>query len=158
LISKQVLLADLQARGFDTHLVNLKDGHDAVEYGNLVWGDTELTKVYLGRWLTDLDPQAYHVWGITNNFSQHREVARLTIQHLASQGRPVVVGGSDAIAEPQCYLQAGATAVVLDKSGAANGSILEYVLGHTPREELSGVMLADGKVLPKRGQALSPED
>lgn len=158
LISKQVLLADLQARGFDTHLVNLKEGNDEVEYGNIVWGDTKLTKVYLGRRLTDLDPQTYDVWGITNNFSQHREVAMLTIKHLVSQGRPVVVGGSDAVAEPQCYLQAGATAVVLDKSGAANGSILEYVLGNTPREELSGVMLADGKALPNRGRALSPED
>ncbi|MEK8019634.1 MAG: hypothetical protein VSS75_022400 [Candidatus Parabeggiatoa sp.] len=158
LISKQVLLADLQAKGFDAQLVNLKKGNDEVEYGKVVWGDRSLTKVYLGQKMSDLDPQAYDVWGITNNFSQHREVASITIKHLASQGRPVIIGGSDAFAEPHFYIKAGATAVVLDQSGAANGSIIDYVLGKTPREELSEVMLADGKRLPRRNRPLSPEN
>jgi hypothetical protein len=157
LISKQVLLADLQARGFDAQLVNLKQGNDEVEYGKVVWGGDELHKVYLGKPVTEVDPQAYDVWGITNNFSQYREVTAMTIKHLASQGRPVVVGGSDAFAEPHFYLKAGASAVVLDQSGAANGAIIEHVLGKTPREELSDVVLSDGKVLPRRGRVLSPE-
>ncbi|BAZ91609.1 hypothetical protein [Cylindrospermopsis curvispora] len=38
-------------------------------------------------------------------------------------GRPIVVGGSDALAEPQHYLKAGATAVVQDKSGGANWAL-----------------------------------
>ncbi len=157
LISKQVLLADLQAKGFDAQLVNLKSGNDQVEYGKVIWGGDELTKVYLGNRITNLDPQAYDVWGVTSNFSQYREVVAMTIQHLASQGRPVVIGGSDAFAEPHFYLKAGATAVVLDQSGAANGPILDYVLGNTPREELSEVMLADGKPLPRRGRPFGPE-
>lgn len=88
LISKQVLLADLQAKGFDAQLVNLKQGHDQVECGSIRWGATDLTKVYLGTRLTDR--------------------------------RPVIVGGSDALADPYSYIAAGAAAVVLDKSGAAN--------------------------------------
>ncbi len=158
LISKQVLLADLQAKGFDAQLINLKQGHEAIEYGKVNWGNTELTKVYLGSNITELDPQAHDVWGITNNFSQHRELAGMTIKHLASQGKPVVVGGSDAFAEPHFYLKAGATAVVLDQSGAVNAPIIDHVLGRTPRDMLSEVVLADGKPVPRRLPALSPED
>ena len=55
----------------------------------------------------------------------------------------------------------------MDKSGAANCAVLDYVLGNTPRESLSGVMLADGrsflaelglgKVLyPSRGRQAMP--
>lgn len=158
LISKQVLLADLRAKGFDAQLVNLKQGNDEVEYGKVFWGGDELSKVYLGAKITDLDPRAYDVWGITNNFSQHREVACMAIRHLTSQGRPVVVGGSDAFAEPRLYLDAGATAIVLDQSGAVNAAIMDHVLGKEPREALSEVMLADGQLIPRRLPALSPED
>lgn len=132
LISKQVLLANLQASGFEVQLLNLRKGEHQEAFGKVRWNDTELTKAYLGQKIDVLDPLAYDAWGVTNNFSQHRDIACMTIKHLASKGRPVVVGGSDAIAEPQVYLAAGAAAVVLDKSGAANGPIMDYVLGKEP--------------------------
>ena len=158
LISKQVLLANLQGYGYNAQLVNLKDGDYEGEYGEVTWGGTKLTKVYVGRNISALDAADYDIWGITCNFSQHREVACMTIRHLARQGKPVIVGGSDAIAEPSHYLQAGASAVVTDKSGGANRPIIEYVLGNYPKEELAGVILADGSVAPKRIQPLRPED
>jgi len=159
LVSKQVLLASLQGAGFETHLHDLGNGDYQEEYGKVNWGDTQFTKICIGGKIDDLDPLAYNAWGVTNNFSQTRETACLTIKHLASKGVPVVVGGSDAIAAPQAYLAAGAAAVVLDKSGAANAPIMDYVLGRTPREELSGVMLASGSQPPMRvRQALSPQD
>ncbi|RKZ42506.1 MAG: radical SAM protein, partial [Candidatus Parabeggiatoa sp. nov. 3] len=150
LISKQVLLSNLQAGGFDAQLINLRDGDYQGEFGKVIWKGTELTKVYLGQKINALDPLAYDAWGVTNNFSQFREIACIIIKHLASKGRPVVVGGSDAIAESQFYFAAGATAVVLDKSGAANAPIMDYVLGKTPREALSGVILANGNQPPPR--------
>jgi hypothetical protein len=160
LISKQILLSNLQAGGFDAQLINLRNGDYQGEFGQVTWKGTELTKVYLGQNINDLDPLAYDAWGVTNNFSQFREIACLTIKHLVSKGRPVVVGGSDAIAESQFYLAAGATAVVLDKSGAANGAIMDYVLGNSPREALSGVILANvnNQPPPRVRQPLSPED
>ncbi|HID99304.1 MAG TPA: radical SAM protein [Thiotrichaceae bacterium] len=159
LISKQIVLSSLQAAGFDAQLINLKKGEHQEAFGKVTWNDTELTKVYLGKKIDDLEPSAYDAWGITNNFAQNREIAHLTIKHLASKGRPVVVGGSDAIAEPQFYFAAGATAVILDKSGAANAPIMDYVLGKTPRKALSGVILANGSQPPRRvRQPLHPED
>jgi hypothetical protein len=159
LISKQVLLSSLQAEGFDAQLVNLKSGDYQEEYGKVSWRGAKLSKVYLGEKIDALDSLAYDAWGITNNFSQQREIACLTIKHLASKGRPVVVGGSDVIAEPELYLRAGASAIVLDKSGAANGPIMRYVLGKTSREELSGVILAEGPQPPLRSRrTLSPQD
>ena len=125
LLSKQIVLSSLQYAGFDAQLINLKIGEHQEAFGKINWNDTELTKVYLGKKIDDLEPSAYEAWGITNNFSQHRDLAIMTIKHLASKGRPVVVGGSDAIAAPQVYFAAGATAVVLDKSGAANGPIMD---------------------------------
>jgi hypothetical protein len=69
-----------------------------------------------------------------------------------------VVGGSDALAEPQHYLTARAVAVVQDKYGAANWAIFDYVLGRTQREPLSGVLLADGRHFPRKTHTKSPED
>jgi hypothetical protein len=70
----------------------------------------------------------------------------------------VVVGGSDAIAEPQPYFTAGATAIVTDKSGAANWPIFDYVLGQPQRQPLSGVILASGQQYPQQQPPLSPQD
>ena len=158
LISKQVLLADLQEGGFDAQLVNLKAGDNQEPFGEVIWKDMKLTKAYVGRRIFDLDPEAYDAWGVTVNFTQERQVACLVITHLSRTGRPVVVGGSDAIAEPHHYLNAGAAAIVIDKSGAANWPIFDYVLKKTPREPLSGVILADGSYHPTRIKAKSPDD
>ncbi|MFM8442478.1 MAG: hypothetical protein ACKN9W_03935, partial [Methylococcus sp.] len=158
LISKQVLLANLQSYGYDAQLVNLKDGDYEGEYGEVTWDGAKLSKVYVGRDIHALDAADHDLWGVTCNFSQHREVACMAISHLARQGRPVVVGGSDAIAEPESYLQAGAAVIVTDKSGGANRPAIEYALGNYPREELAGVILADGSRAPKRIQPLRPED
>ncbi|MCL1493347.1 MAG: hypothetical protein M1G31_21670 [Pseudanabaena sp. Salubria-1] len=120
LISKQVLIADLQAGGFDARLVNLRDGDYSEEFGQIFWKGMTLRKTFVGGDIFALDPQAFDAWGITVNFSQDRQVSCLLIEHLAKGDRPIVVGGSDAVAEPHHYLQAGAAAVVMDKSGAAN--------------------------------------
>lgn len=158
LISKQVLLASLQGEGYDARLVNMKKGDYEGEYGEALWGKTKLTKVYVGQKIESLDPKEYDIWGITNNFSQHRELACMVITHLAAQGGKVIIGGSDAIAEPDPYLQAGATLIVTDKSGAANRPAIEYVRGNYPKEELGGVILADGTRCTKWFQPQSPED
>lgn len=68
------------------------------------------------------------------------------------------MGGSDGIAEPDHYLKAGAAAVVMDKSGAANRPIFDSVLGKTPRENLTGVIFADGRYYPNRTKAMSPDE
>ena len=155
LISKQILLSNLQGFGFKTQLINLRKGHYQEEYGKVSWRNTELSKIFIGGKIADIDPLACDAWGITNNFSQQREIAGLVIKHLASKGLPVVVGGSDAIAAPHSYFAAGASAIVLDKSGAANGSVLDYVLGKTPRNNLSGVMLPNGNQPPSKIRRLS---
>ncbi len=155
LISKQILLSNLQGFGFKTQLINLRKGLYQEEYGKVSWRNTDLSKIYIGGKIADIDPLSCDAWGITNNFSQQREIASLVIKHLASKGRPVVVGGSDAVAAPPSYFAAGASAIVLDKSGAANGSVLDYVLGKIPRNNLSGVMLPDGKQPPSKVQRLS---
>lgn len=158
LLSKQVLLADLQAGGFDAQLVNLKAGDRREPFGEVIWRGMPLTKAYVGDRIFDLDPDAYDAWGVTVNFTQERQVACMVIAHLSSTGRPVVVGGSDAIAEPHHYLSAGASAIVIDKSGAANWPIFDYVLNKAPREPLSGVVLKDGRYFPTRVKAKSPDE
>jgi hypothetical protein len=100
LISKQILLSNLQGFGFETQLINLRKGYYQEEYGQVSWRNTDLSKIYIGGKIADIDPLACDAWGITNNFSQQREIAGLVIKHLSSKGRPVVVGGSDAIAAP----------------------------------------------------------
>ena len=84
-------------------MVDLRQGTYQEEYGKTIWHNTEYSKVYFGSKIQAVEPLTYDAWGVTNNFSQQREIAHLTIQHLAIKGRPVVVGGSDAIAEPQCH-------------------------------------------------------
>lgn len=159
LTSKQVLMADLQAGGFEVQLINLRDGNYRESFGETEWKGIKLTKTYVGQRIFDLDPEAHTFWGLTVNFSQEREITCMAIAHLASQGRAVIVGGSDAIAEPHHYLRAGATAVVLDKSGASNQLIFNYLLGREPEEALSGIIFADGRHYPKlRARTKSPDE
>ena len=157
LLSKQILLSNLQAGGFDAQLVNLREGTDEEEFGEVVWRGMRLKKIASGRKITDLDPNEYDAWGVTCNFTLERELACLVIQHLASTGKPVVAGGSDALAKPEFFLEAGAAAVVQDKSGAANWSLFDYLLEKSPREELSGVILADGQQFRRRIRPFDPE-
>ncbi|MBD2385989.1 radical SAM protein [Cylindrospermum sp. FACHB-282] len=158
LLSKQILMSNLEAGGFDPHLVNLKIGSDQETYGEVKWGGITLTKTLKGKKISTLDPQTYDAWGVTCNYTQQREVACMVIKRLSSGDRPVVVGGSDAIAQPKIYLQAGATAVVTDKSGAANWAIFDYVLGKSSPEKLTGVILASGTQYPNSLRPLRPEE
>ncbi|NEN88827.1 MAG: radical SAM protein [Okeania sp. SIO3H1] len=158
LISKQILISNLRAGGFDARLVNLLEGDDEEEYGEVEWGGQTLKKVLVGRKITSVDPDACDAWGVTMNFTRQREAACLTVKYLASTGKPVVVGGSDAIAAPDAYFKAGAAAVVKDKSGGANWPIFDHVLEKPEREELSGVLFPDGTEYRKRFPGLHPED
>lgn len=158
LISKQVLVPDLRAGGFDAQLVNLRDANYSEVFGEVEWKGMTLRKTYVGGQISAVDPHAFDAWGVTVNFSQDRQVSCMLIEHLAKGGRPVVVGGSDAFAEPHHYLNAGATAVVQDKSGAANWPIFDYVLGKPPREDLSGVIFANGKQYPRKAKAKTPDE
>ncbi len=158
LIGKQVIIADLQAGGFATRLVNLRDGNHSEEFGEVVWKGMTLRKTYVGGKVAALDPHACDAWGITVNFSQDREVGCMVVERLAQGGRPVVVGGSDALAAPHHYLQAGAAAVVEDKSGGANRAIMDHVLGRPLRQPLAGVVLADGASYPRLVKSISPDD
>src|SRR5947208_14161312 len=82
----------------------------------------------------------------------------MMIRALTEQGGRVVVGGSDALAEPAPYLEAGAELIVRDKSGAANLAALAHVLGNDHPEPLAGVMLRSGEQLPPRRPPMSPEN
>jgi hypothetical protein len=82
LISKQVLIADLQAGGFNAQLVNLRDDNYREEFGEIFWKGMTLRKICVGGQISAVDPQAYDAWGITVNFSQDRQVSCMPIEHL----------------------------------------------------------------------------
>ena len=158
LVSKQIFMANLQAGGFEPELVDLRAGTDVEVYGEVEWRGTTLAKTLVGKKFSEIDPKAYDAWGVTCNFTIDREVACMVINHLAKGGKPIVAGGSDVLGEAAPYFQAGATAVVTDKSGAANWAIFDYVLGRPPREKLTGVILADGTRYAPSKHPLHPED
>lgn len=157
LVSKQILIPQLQEGDYDVQLINLKNGDEEWEVGTITWRDKNLTKRLVGKTF-DLDPRSMDVWGITINYIQEREPACSLIRQISEQGGNVIVGGSDAFAEPEPYLKAGAVAVVQDKSGAANLAILDYVSGKDMRDEPKGVMLADGRSFGPKKPPMSPED
>ncbi|NEQ68343.1 MAG: radical SAM protein [Symploca sp. SIO2D2] len=158
IISKQVLISHLQAGGFQTNFINLRDGDYTENYGRKIWRGIELTKNYNGVRIESIDPESCEVWCITVNFTLYREIAIMLLKHLASKGKPVVVGGSDAFADPQVYLREGAAVVVVDKSGAANWPLFNYLLGKGPKEALTGVVLADGTQYPKHKTPFHPQE
>ena len=47
-------------------------------------------------------------------------MAVILLKYLTNKRMPVVMGASDAIADPRFYLYNGAAVVVIDKSGATN--------------------------------------
>lgn len=148
LVSKQVLMASLEAGGFDVRLYNLKGGESVDAFGEVLWKGIKLTKMMVGKDYRTVSPDECDVWGVTSNFSQHRNVAGIIMRHLRSRGKPVIAGGSDAIAEPHVYLEGGADAVVLDKSGATNWAVIDALTGQAPRGSLSNVLFRDGRQVP----------
>ncbi|MBI2003766.1 MAG: radical SAM protein [Parcubacteria group bacterium] len=130
--AKQILAGTLLSAGYEVKLFNLKEGPDEVFMGETEWKRMKLQKIAFGTDWSSLDPKEYGVWGLTNNFLQEREIALRIIKYLSSGGGQVVVGGSDAFAEPKPYLEAGAVVVVLDKSGMSNQAAIETALGKTP--------------------------
>ena len=155
---RQILAAHLESGGFDVEFINLKAEERETVLGEVSWRGKRLTKIAVGTPWQELDPQGADVWGLTVNYQQEREVTCNMIGHLARGGGRVVVGGSDAFAEPQPYLNAGAALVVRDKSGAANLPAIDYVLGREPRSPLAGVSFPDGESLPPRRPPMSPEE
>lgn len=158
LISKQILLANWLAGGFDAERVNLKEDSKEEELGSVQWKGMILRKVIKNRPISSLDPHACDAWGATNNFTMYREMACCLVQHLATGKKPIVMGGSDVLAEPKPYFQAGADVIVVDKSGAANWPIFDYVLGKEPRMPSSGGVFADGRQHKKALHPLHPEE
>lgn len=159
LISKQVLMAGLQAAGFTIHLVNMQDSEYEEEFDQISWRGIPLRKLYTGWNLARIDPADFDIWGLTVNFTLHREIACMVIQRLAASGKPVIVGGSDAVAEPAIYFQAGASAIVKDKSGAANTAIFDYFIQQNATQERpTGVLFPDGKINTGYHQLMSPND
>lgn len=157
LVSKQVLIPQLRSCGYEPHLINLKDGDEEYAFGQVSWRGLTLTKVLIGRRL-ELPAKAMDAWGVTINYIQEREPACDLIRQIKAGGGKVIVGGSDAFAEPQPYLAAGADAVVRDKSGAANAPILDHVLGLPARFPLAGATLADGRTFAPAQRRMSPQD
>src|ERR1700722_1714547 len=159
LVSKQILMAQLRAYGYLTSLINLKCGSQEQLVGEARWRGLLLQKKFGGNSIEGYPADMFDVWGITVNYMQEREIAQRIIRYLASQGGRVVVGGSDALAEPAMYLAAGAMVVVTDKSGAINRSVIEYVMGRAAESEWRQMTVTGGgKILGRRGPALSPED
>ena len=120
LVSKQILLAQLRGLGFDVALVNLKSSNAEHTFGEVSWRNLSLRKIFVGKSIEEYPADAFDLWGFTINYMQEREIACDFIRYLKSHGARIIVGGSDAVAVPSVYVEAGATAVIVDKSGAIN--------------------------------------
>ncbi|EDN72069.1 hypothetical protein BGS_0919 [Beggiatoa sp. SS] len=68
LVSKQILLSNLQAAGFNAQLVDLRQGNCQEEYGKTIWRNTEYSKVYFGSKIQEVDPLAYQALGGDKQF------------------------------------------------------------------------------------------
>ncbi|MEZ4736012.1 MAG: hypothetical protein R3E79_53670 [Caldilineaceae bacterium] len=122
-------------------------------------GGSLCVKLYTGWNLARIDPADFDIWGLTVNFTLHREIACMVIQRLAASGKPVIVGGSDAVAEPAIYFQAGASAIVKDKSGAQTLPFLIILFSRMPlKSDLPGFSSRMGKINTGYHQLMSPND
>jgi len=154
--SKQIIAAQLADAGFETDIVNLKAEDGGTDFGKVTWRGLKLTKIAVGTPWRGLSPGDYEIWGLTVNYLQEREVACAIISHIRNGGRRIIVGGSDAFAEPEPYLRAGADAIVQDKSGAANIALLRYMTEGNGIEP-SGVLFADGRSIPAARPPMTPQ-
>jgi len=108
---------------------DLRDSNNNIEFGSVPWRSHILTKIAKSLPWEDIDPGECDVWGLTANFHIEREIIQMLCKHLGSTGKPVVVGGSDAFVDPTAYINAGATVVVMDKSGGSNQAAIDIACG-----------------------------
>ena len=79
IISKQILISHLQAGGFQTKFINLRDGDYVENYGHITWRGIELSKNYCGVDIKSIDPESCEIWCITVNFTLYREIAMMLL-------------------------------------------------------------------------------
>ncbi len=127
-IMLQPLIGSLETAGLEVALFNMRNDISELSLGVVQWNNKTLTKTLRGMPVSHIPLDKADVFGITSNFHQAQEAVCHVVAFLASRGKKVVVGGSDAIAQPQVYVDAGATVVVLDKSGGSNAAAVEWAL------------------------------
>ena len=82
LVSKQILLAQLRALGFDAALVNLKSSSAEHTFGEVSWRNLSLRKIFVGNSIEEYPADAFDLWGFTINYMQEREIACDFIRYL----------------------------------------------------------------------------
>jgi len=152
---KHFLGASLLAGGFEVEIMDMRRPNVEWGYEQVEWAGRTMTSLAKGLKLTDLEPKAFDVWGLTCNYQIQQTLVCELVKYI-SPHRPVVVGGVDASLQPEPYLAAGATLVVHTRDGAANLAAVDFVLGRQPRVPLNGVILKDGTSL-KQTSFLHPE-
>lgn len=155
---KQQLAGTLFSSGCEAELFNLKDGSEDTVFGEVEWRGMKLTKIAFGKNWRHLDPKECDAWVVSVNFVSAREMGCEVIKHLASGGGRVVADGPDPFAEPEPFINAGANAVIMDRSGMSNRAAVEVALGNAPEGYYRLFTRSGPMNNPGRFERLHPED
>lgn len=154
-----LIAGSLEAAGYSVSSYFLNSGNDCFPVNTVDWEGVELTEYVIGTHWQELAVGDHDVWGVTSNFHQFSDVALMVIRHIAQQGGRIVVGGSDTIAQPQKYIDAGASVVVLDKTGESNPAAIEYALSGRIDENVAyHLYVKDGGVIKTGRPRLKPDE
>ncbi len=143
----QALIGSLEAAGHSVTRFSMRDGTHVHAFDSVSWNGKKLHPIALGKRLEDIPLDQFDVFGITSNFHMEQAIVLWVIEFLSKNNKKVVVGGTDAIAQPERYLQAGATVVVLDKSGGSNAGAIEIALTGSTEKPIRAHIQGVGQVV-----------
>lgn len=133
------------------------------KYEELRYGSKTLEKFRVGVPFEEIaeSVESSDIIGVTVNHTYERRVIRDFVRYMkeANPEAIVVLGGSDATAHPQSYLNAGADFCVLGKGEIIAPNLFKALVDNQPVDDISGVAyLKDGQVIiNKKSQSDNPK-
>lgn len=130
----------------DVQILDMQMKRDVTAYGTLAMGDVTLEKRRVGMAFEEADALLADsdVIGVNANFTHSRGIAGDLLSHLRASGpeRKLIVGGTDATAEPDFYLRAGADVVVRGEGELVARELIARLERNAPLTGLPNISFA----------------
>jgi hypothetical protein len=127
----------------DVGILDMQSTRDVTSYGTLLLGDVELEKCRVGMSFEEADELLADsdVVGLNANFTHSRRIAGDLLGHLrrSQPERTLLVGGTDATAEPDFYLRSGADVVVRGEGELVARDVIRCLESHAPLTDVPNI-------------------
>jgi hopanoid C-3 methylase len=133
----------------DVQVLDMQIDRKETVYGSLGMGSVELEKRRIGMTFAEAANSLWDsdVIGINANFTHSRRIISDLLQYLREEGfqQPLIVGGTDATADPEYFLRRGADLVVRGEGELVIREVLRRLERAEPLTDIPNISVMEGR-------------